>query len=154
MGRIEPTMRKRTWISTSVLVLCIGVAGLLCEHFELSHPFVPGMHVLFGCTTLAVISAVLFAGARRLADQPALELYSYTRLVSRWVYILLYVLGIVRVCLYLLDVNHGQVGPSMHPLPLRPPDDFYFYVTCFITPLWVMRALVLTAPPRLFGEAR
>jgi hypothetical protein len=80
-----------------------------------------------------------------LEDQPT-ELYRYTRLVSRWVYILVYVLGIVRVSLYLFDVNHAQPGHSSHLPAVRSLADFQFYVFCSIIPLWAIRALVLTMP--------
>jgi hypothetical protein len=139
-------MRERTLTWTAALVLCTGLTALLCEHFQLAQPLVEGMRVLFGLAATAAISIALLAGARRLEDQPALQLYRYTRLVSRWVYILVYVLGSVRVSLYLFDVSHAQLGHSSHLPVVRPLTDFQFYVFCSIIPLWSIRALVLTVP--------
>jgi hypothetical protein len=141
-------MRERTLIWTAALVLCTGLTALTCEHLQLAQPLVEGMRVLFGLTTTVAISTTLIAGARRLADQPAPELYRYTRLVSRRVYILVYVLGIVRISLYLFDVSHAQLGHNSHLPAVRPLDDFLFYVCCSIIPLWSVRALVLTIPVR------
>ena len=83
-----------------------------------------------------------------LAGQPGCELYRFTRLVSRWVYILMYVLAMVRGGLYLFDANNIHLGHgSHHPVtPVRSLNDFQFYVACCIIPLWLVRAVVLTSP--------
>jgi hypothetical protein len=146
------TLRVRTGISAAALALCTGLTALLCEDFQLTQPFVERTHVLFCIVTFAAISTVLITGARHLADQPALELYRYTRWVSHWVYILIYALGIVRVCLYLFDLNRQtQIWQSTALATVRAPDDFQFYVFCCILPLWSVRALVLAVPPKNWG---
>lgn len=124
-------MRNNTWIWTVGLVLSTGLAALFCEHSGLAQP----LRALFALTTFVCISAVLVTGARRLAEHTPAELYCFTRIVSRGVYILVYVLAIVRFCVYLLDPGHAPSGLST--------DDFQLYVICCITPLWLVRALVL-----------
>ena len=143
-------MCERTRIWVAALVLCTGLAALLCEHIQLMRPLAEGMRALFGLTTTTGIAVVLVTGARCLAGRPARELYQFTRLVSRWVYVLIYVLAIARTSLYVFDVKHVHFTHGRHhAVPaVRSLNDFGFYVACCIIPLWSVRALVLTMPPR------
>jgi hypothetical protein len=61
---------------------------------------------------------------------------SLGRLVSRWTYILLYGLALVRIGLYLCE---GRA-------PVSSLDDFQFYIVASVAPLWVIRSAVLARP--------
>ncbi len=138
-------MRWSTSIAVATPVLCTGLTALFCEHLQLASPFAEGIHVLFGGVTSTAIAAVLICGAQQLADRPAGELYRFTRQVSRWVYVLLYVLAIVRVGFYLMDESYARVGHRLHHAAVRSPDDFQLYLWCCIIPLWSIRAWVHSA---------
>jgi hypothetical protein len=141
-------MRDAIWTRTAALALATGVAALLCDHFQLSRAAIFDMRALFGLVATASICAVLVEKARSPATTSGADLYLYTRLVSRWVYILMYVLAVVRVGLYLLEADRSYASHTPHHQlpPPRSLDDFQFYVTCCVTPLWLVRALVLTVP--------
>jgi cytochrome b561 len=113
--------------------LCVGVAALFCDFFEVPQPHIFNMHLLFGAAVSAVVTTCLLRARHALSQRPPQELYSYTRLVSRWTYILMYVLALVRVVLHLLQTTHSL-------------DDFQIYVIYCIVPLWLVRALVLAFP--------
>jgi hypothetical protein len=136
----------RRWIA--VLALATGVAALLCEHWQLSQTDILEMRALFGLVTAASITAVLLDKARSCSNTTSRELYLYTRLVSRWVYILMYVLAVVRVGLYLLEANQSSASHfSQHRiLPPHTLDGFQVYILCCVVPLWIVRALVLAIP--------
>lgn len=139
-------MCKRDWIWIAAAAWAIGLAALLCEYFEPNQPVVIGMRTLFGVAATGAISLVLIAEARVLGGASDQELYRFTRLASRWVYILMYTLAMVRVGLYWYEA--GQLRP------VRPMDDFQFYVGCCVVPLWVVRAGVLAVPFKRFSTAK
>ena len=62
------------------------------------------------------------------------------RLISRWVYILMYALAVARVGLYLYEENQlcTYCGAATAVASARPLDDFQFYVACCVLPLWVV----------------
>jgi hypothetical protein len=141
-------MRDHIWTWIAALALATGVAALVCEHFQLPRATIFDMRALFGLAAAASITAVLVTRARAATPASESELYLYTRLVSRWVYILMYSLALVRIGLYILEADQSYISPIAHhriPAP-RPLDDFQFYVTCCIAPLWLVRALVLKIP--------
>ena len=144
-------MHDRGWIWVAPTAWIVGLAALLCEHFQPSGSLVIAMRTLFGIATCAAICLVLISKARALAGMPQLELYLFTRLVSHWVYILMYLLAAARVGLYLYDVSRHctRNGPGCLG-SVRPLDDFQFYVACCVVPLWMVRAMVLTLP---FGNS-
>jgi hypothetical protein len=141
-------MRDPLRIWAAALALAIGVTALLCDHFQLSRAVTLEMHALFGLVATATIAAVLLEKARSCATAAGPDLYLYTRLVSRWVYILIYCLALVRVGLYLLEADQSHVSHVAHHRvpPPRPLADFQFYVTWCVIPLWLVRALVLSIP--------
>ena len=141
-------MRDHIYIWAAALALAVGVAALLCDHFQLSRATIFDMHALFGLVAAASISAVLLERARSPVDASGPDLYLYTRVVSRWVYILMYSLAVVRIGLYLLEADQSYISHIAHHRipPPRPIDDFQFYVTCCVAPLWLVRALVLAIP--------
>src|SRR5690349_15345861 len=100
-------MRNRDWISVAAAVWSIGLMALLCDHLRLSIPLVIGVRMLFVAATSCAIGFTLFNKARALAGTSQEELYSFSRLVSRWVYILMYGLGIARIALCVYEQTRG-----------------------------------------------
>jgi len=145
-------MHRYTGIRVATPVLGVGFVALYCEHTGISPLLTETVRVLFGMVACTAIAAVLITGAADLADQPTLELHRFTRLVSRWVYVLIYILAIVRVCFYVLDSNQGRGSHYLHHPVVRSPDDFQTYLWCCIIPLWSIRALVLSERFRKYSH--
>jgi hypothetical protein len=128
------------WVASMAWI--IGLAAVVCDRFEPAGSLlIVLMRTLFGVATCGAIGLVLISKAQELAGS---ELYLFTRLVSRWVYILMYALAAVRILFYLYDVSQ-QCNPCSghHPWgPVRPLDDFQFYVAASVIPLWLIRAIV------------
>ena len=149
-------MHDRGWIWVAPTAWIIGLAALLCEHFEASGALVIAMRALFGIATCVAICLVLIPKARAAPTGVSpLELYLFTRRVSRWVYILMYLLATARVSLYTYDVSQHCTRYGPHCLgSVRPLDDFQFYVACCVVPLWTIRAMVLALACPAGDEAR
>lgn len=133
-------MRDRDWIWLTIVAWGTGLAALWCDHLQLPESVAVEVRTLFGIFTCGAISVVLLDKARRAESVSKLELYQWTRLVSRWVYILMYSLALARMLFYLGETYQHEPGP------VRPLDDFQFYIACCIIPLWVVRAVILTVP--------
>jgi hypothetical protein len=146
-----PLLHRYTWIRIATPVLGSGSAALLCDHLQISPPLTEAIHVLFGVITCTALAAVLITGALDLQDQ--VEIHRFTRLVSRWVYILVYVLATLRVGFYLLDSNQARGAHHLHPV-VRSPDDFQTYLWSCLIPLWSVRAMVLSKRFRVFSHHR
>lgn len=146
-----PLLHRYTWIQIATPVLCSGLAALFCDHLQVSPSLTEAVHVLFGVITCTAIAAVLITGALDLPDH--LELHRFTRLVSRWVYIFVYVLATLRVGFYLLDWNQAQGARHLHQ-GVRPLDDFQTYLWSCLIPLWSIRAVVLSQRFRIIIHHR
>ena len=157
-------MRDRDWFGVAAVAWLTGLGALLCEHFQLPPRLILDARMLFAIVTCCAIAAVLIEKARSLAGAPAHELYLWTRLTSRWVYILMYLLALARLCLYLEETYQHCVscGAPTQTGTVRPLDDFQFYIACCVIPLWLARSVVLAVPfkrravekSRLFKKAR
>jgi len=150
---MEQERHRYTWIRVATPVLCAGLVALYCEHIRVSPPLTETVRVLFGVVTCTAIAAVLITGALDLADQSTLELHRFTRLVSRWVYILVYVMATVRVGFFLLDSSQARGMHPSHP-GVRSPDDFQTYLWSCLIPLWLIRAAVLSDRFRVISRHR
>jgi hypothetical protein len=142
-------MRDRDWIWIAVVAWGTGLAALSCDHWQLPGSLALEARTLFGIVTCGAISLVLFEKTRHPESITRHELYLWTRLVSRWVYIFMYVLALARIGFYLGESHlHCATCVAQHPLntTVRPLDDFQFYIACCVIPLWVIRAAVLTVP--------
>ena len=135
--------RDGIWLAAAAWI--IGLASLVCDHLQPVRSVIIGLHALFAFATTGAIALTLITGARDLEGMPQPQLYLFTRLVSRWVYILMYVLAITRVGFYLYESSQHFV---------RPMDDFQFYVACCVIPLWLVRAVVLSAPFKRLARPR
>ena len=144
---VEQPMNDSTWIGLGAAAWVLGVVSLLCDHFQAARPVIIGMHTLFGVGVSGAIGLVLLAKTRALEGACQAELYLFTRLVSRWVYILMYLLAIVRVGLYFYESGQhcSFCGARGAVRPVRALDDFQFYVSCCVVSLWVLRAAVLSS---------
>jgi len=149
-------MRDRDciWVATAAWIT--GLVSLYCDHLQLSRPLIVDMRTLFAVMTCCTISTVLIAKVRSVSDMTHPELYLWTRTVSRWVYILMYFLALPRVCLFLLETYQtcATCGVKHTITVARPLDDFQFYIACCVIPLWLVRAVILTAPFQQRGESR
>ena len=141
-------MHNRERIGIAGAAWSVGLFAVLYDHFRPSAQLLTGVHALFAVVTCGAICRVLIDKARALGRRSPAELYDFTRLVSRWVYVLLYALALLRTVVYLYEAGRyclicssgDTVGPA------RPLDDFQFYVGCCLVSLWSVRALVLAAP--------
>lgn len=141
-------MRDHDWIWVAVVAWGTGLAALWCDHLQLPWSLVVEVRMLFGIVTCAAISVALFDKARHPGSAPGHELYLWTRLVSRWVYILMYSLALARMGFFLGEsYQHCATCGVQHEIEAaRPLDDFQFYVACCVIPLWLIRAVVLAVP--------
>jgi hypothetical protein len=144
-------MQNRHRIGIAAAAWSVGLSAVLCDHFQPSAQLSLGTHALFAVMTCAAICVVLIDRARTLAGASQLELYQFTRWVSRWVYILLYALAMLRIVVYLYEASSYclNCSPRNAVGPVRSLDDFQFYVGCCLVSLWSVRALVLALP---FGQ--
>jgi len=146
-------MHRYMWMRVATPVLFAGLAALYCEHIRVSPSLTETVRVLFGVVTCTAIAAVLITGALDLADQSILELHRFARLVSRWVYILVYVMATVRVGFFMLDSSQTWGMHRSHPA-VRSPDDFQTYLWSCLIPLWSIRAAVLSDRFRVISRHR
>jgi len=154
MPPLEQSMHRRDSIGIAGAALTIGLAALLGDHFQPIRPVLIGLHALFAVAASGAIGLVLVSRAWLLEGASQPELYDFARLVSRWVYILMYILAIVRISLYLYESSEHCALCVATLQPVRPIDDFQFYVCCCVIPLWSIRAAVLAAPSRWFSRSR
>jgi choline-glycine betaine transporter len=117
-------MSKRELILLAASIWTVGLIGLLCEHFHMPALVIDSARTLFGVGTCTATGLVLVANGSHHPDP-----YQFTRWVTRWIYILTYMLALVRVAL------------SFGETPVRTLDDFQFYVACCVLPLWAFRVL-------------
>ena len=139
--------RDRAILTVASAVLILGVASVTADCLNMRQPPVFNLHLLFG------ISLWLAVGRRLIRERSSCDIASiahynaYTRQLSRWVYILLYLLAAVRLMFHLSEVlgpsngRHGAGLPAPHSL-----DDFQIYIAYALVPLWAIRFLVLYAP--------
>ena len=108
----------------------IGLAAILCDFFQCPEPLIIAARTLFVAATCAAIGLALTPKDRAFADAHPAQMRRLGRLVSRWTYILLYALALVRMGLYLCEAG----------APVRSLDDFQFYIVACVVPLWVIRS--------------
>jgi hypothetical protein len=135
-------MHDRDWIAIASTAWIIGLAALLCDHFQPYRPLIVALHALFAVASCGAICLIVIPRARALAGSSQTELYLFTRLVSRWVYISMYILAIVWVGLSLHDAGRYCAACTTP----APPADFQFYVASCVAPWWLVRAIVLAVP--------
>jgi len=113
----------------------VGLPGLICDSIQPAPFLITATHALFIIVTCSALCLTLVSGALASSSSSSTELYLYTRSVSRWIYVAVYGLALVRLGLYLCL-----------PIHARSLDDFQFYIGWSVVPLWVIRTLILTIP--------
>jgi hypothetical protein len=111
----------------------IGLAAILCDFFQCPEALIIAARTLFAAATCTAIGLALTPKDRAFAAAHPGQMLLLGRLVSRWTYILLYGLALVRIGLYLCEAG----------APVSSLDDFQFYIVACVVPLWVIRAGVL-----------
>jgi hypothetical protein len=141
-----------TWVA--ITAWTAGVAALLCEHFHTSQLMTVLARTTFGIISCAAIGCVVLNKLRAPTGTSEPEVSLFIRVLSRWVYILLYALALVRLCLYWYDVS--QLSAHSHFIKAvgspRPIDDFQVYVGLVVTPLWLIRAIILVRSNGMFYD--
>lgn len=120
----------------------IGLAAILCDFFQCSEPLIIAARTLFAAATCTATCLALMPKDTAFAAAHPEQMLLLARLVSRWTYILLYALALVRIGLYL-----SEARASVSSL-----DDFQFYIVACVVPLWVIRAWVLARQPSAGNE--
>ncbi len=124
------TSLRRPWPLAQLLVFIIGMAALLGDSLKLPQPRILNVHLLFGAVLLAVVVRCLFIHSHSLRDSRSEQFYLYTRRLARQVYILLYVMAGVRLCLYGIEAAAAGNGHRIFGNLARPGslDDFHVYL--------------------------
>jgi hypothetical protein len=124
----SPIRRPRSL--PGLLVLLIGLAALLGDSLKLQQPRILNVHLLFGVALLAVVARCLLSTSHSLRDSRSEQFYLYTRQLARQVYILLYVMAGVRLCLYVIEAVEAGNGRRIFSYLSRPGslDDFHVYI--------------------------
>jgi hypothetical protein len=125
-----PVAASATW--------AIGLGAILCDFFQCSAPLIIAARTLFAAATCIALGLALIPKDRAFAAAHPAQMLIQGRLVSRWTYILLYGLALVRIGLCLCE---GKA-------PVGSLDDFQFYIVASVAPLWVIRSAVLRATAR------
>jgi cytochrome b561 len=120
----------RPWPLAELLVFLIGLAALLGDSLKLQQPRILNVHLLFGVVLLAVVARCLLIQAHSLRDSRGEQFYLYTRRLARQVYILLYAMAVVRLCLYVIEAAEAGNGRRVFSYLSRPGalDDFHVYI--------------------------
>lgn len=124
------TSIRRPWPLAGLLVLLIGLAALLGDSLKLPQPRILNVHLLFGVVLLAVVARGLLSKSHSLRDFRSEQFYLYTRQLARQVYILLYVMAGVRLCLYVIEAAETGNARRVFSYLSRPGslDDFHVYI--------------------------
>ena len=113
-----------------MLVFLIGLGGLLSDSLKLQQPRFLNAHLLFGVVLLAVITRRLLKASHSLRDPCGDQFYLHTRRLARQVYILLYTMAGLRLCLYVVEGAEARnAGRVFGYFAIRSSlDDFHVYL--------------------------
>lgn len=125
-------MRDHHVAGLAMTTWLVGVLALVCDSIHPAQLLITAAHVLFIIVTCSALCLVLIPRALVAPSSSRAELYLFTRSVSRWSYVALYGLALVRFGLYL-----------RLPTRVSSLDDFQFYIAWSVGPLWVIRTLIL-----------
>ena len=131
------SMRDHYLAGLAVTMWLVGLPGLICDSIQPAPFLITATHALFITVTCSTLCLALVSRALASSSSSSTELYLYTRSVSRWIYVAVYGLALVRLGLYLCL-----------PIHARSLDDFQFYIGWSVVPLWVIRTLILAIPSR------
>jgi cytochrome b561 len=108
----------------SLLVLTVGLLGLFHDN----------LHVLFGVLLWVCVVARFYRHVRRLHPMQPVDIRTLVRDLSRWVYLLLYVLMFFRIAI-------GILRAAPHRPIFGPVEDFQSYLACGLIALATIHAL-------------
>ena len=146
----ENSPAPHTWPLTGMLVLAIGLGGLLIDSLRLPQPRMLNAHLIFGIALLGMVARNLLRESLSGADLPAQRYYLYTRHLARQVYLLLYVMAAVRICLYLVESAEAKSsGRAFSYVLMRSSlDDFHVYIGYGLLAACLIRGSTLLLAPR------
>jgi hypothetical protein len=122
-----PGLAMTTWL--------VGLPALICDSIQPGHFLLTATHALFIIVTCSALCVALVPRALAASSSNRTDLYLFSRSVSRWIYVAVYGLALVRLGLHLCL-----------PTQVRSLDDFQFYIAWSVVPLWVIRFAVLAMP--------
>jgi len=147
LGGSTPAERLTPGIALSVAAAAtwlIGLTAILCDFFQCSEAIIIAGRILFATATCTSLCLALIPLERALAAAHPAQLRLFARLVSRWAYVFIYSLALVRIGLFLWESLHITALWGSPSTSVRPLDDFLFYIVACIGPLWIIRAAVLS----------
>jgi cytochrome b561 len=107
-----------------LLALAAGLLGLIHDSWEGSSAASSlHYHASFGALLWGSVIAEFYFRARRAPCRRAIDIHALSRRLSRWVYLLLYVLMFFNLAIYIL---RGEPHRSL----LRTAEDFQSYLAC------------------------
>ena len=139
------TSIRRPWPLAELLVLLIGLAALLGDSLKLQQPRILNGHLLFGVVLLAVVARCLLTQSHSLRDSRNEQFYLYTRQLARQVYILLYIMAAVRLCLYVIEAAEAGNARRVFSNLARPGslDDFHVYIAYGLAAACLIRGVAM-----------
>jgi hypothetical protein len=139
------TSIRQPWPLAELLVLLIGLAALLGDSLKLQQPRILNGHLLFGVVLLAVVARCLLTRSHSLRDSRNEQFYLYTRQLARQVYILLYIMAAVRLCLYVIEAAEAGNARRVFSYLARPGslDDFHVYIAYGLAAACLIRGVAM-----------
>jgi hypothetical protein len=122
-----PGLAMTTWL--------VGLPALICDSIQPGQLLITATHALFIIVTCSALCLALVPRALASSSSSRTDLHLFSRSVSRWIYVAVYGLAVVRLSLYVCL-----------PTRVRSLDDFQFYIAWSVAPLWVIRFIVLERP--------
>ena len=145
----QHSVAERTTSTIAALVLTLGIASVAADCLNVKQPTFFNLHLLFGVSLWLSIGRCLLRYRAKLDFDSAVRYHEYSRRLSRWVYILLYLLAAVRLAFHLGEIMNPSAIAHGAPQAPRSLDDFQIYIAYALVPLWTMRFLLLRAPRRM-----
>ena len=138
------------WPVTGMLVLAIGLGGLLIDSLRVPQPRMLNAHLIFGIALLAVVTRNLLRESLSGGNSLAEHYYLYTRHLARQVYLLLYLLAAVRVCLYFVESAEAKTsGRAFSYVLMRSSlEDFHVYIGYGLVAACLIRGSTMLLVPR------
>jgi cytochrome b561 len=118
----------------ALLILLVGLLGLIADTFEISLPHRGDLHIVFGTLLFTYVVARFYGPLRRMPRMRPTEIRTFSRHLSRLVYLLLYILTFFNLVI-------GAVRAAPHSTFLASAGDFQIYLVCGFGALITIRVL-------------
>jgi hypothetical protein len=134
-------MTWQRWPLTTLLVLFVGVVGLVSDYLRWPHYRILNIHLLFGGMLLtSVVRALLreWHASRCNCDS---HYYLFTRCLARGVYVLLYLMAALRLCLYIAAGRGAATKDLISDFVARQHslEDFQIYIAYAAAVVFLIR---------------